>query len=103
MSITPPHQCLPSQIVSSIELNRQQRKMDLYRQHDQEEVKEMFVHAPVVTRRQPSKLMYLRLQALVRSIEDLQSAVGMRDDVPALMQTIQEVISIDLSGGLWDL
>ncbi|KAG9126582.1 hypothetical protein FRC07_002890 [Ceratobasidium sp. 392] len=59
------------QIVSSIELSRQQRKMDLYRQHDQEEVKEM-------------------LRALVRNVEDLQAAVGMRDDVPALMQTIQE-------------
>ncbi|QRW00110.1 RasGEF domain protein [Ceratobasidium sp. AG-Ba] len=58
------------QIVSSIELNRQQRRMDLYRQHDHEEVKEM-------------------LRALVRNVEDLQAAVGMRDDVPALMETIQ--------------
>ncbi|QRV86067.1 RasGEF domain protein [Ceratobasidium sp. AG-Ba] len=58
------------QIVSSIELNRQQRRMDLYRQHDHEEVKEM-------------------LRALVRNVEDLQVAVGMRDDVPALMETIQ--------------
>ncbi|KAG9087815.1 hypothetical protein FRC06_002351 [Ceratobasidium sp. 370] len=59
------------QIISSIELNRQQRRLDLSRQHDQEEVKEM-------------------LRALVRNVEDLQAAVGMRDDVPALMQTIQE-------------
>ncbi|KAG8748680.1 hypothetical protein FRC10_000071 [Ceratobasidium sp. 414] len=58
------------QIISSIELNRQQRRVDLSRQRDQEEVKEM-------------------LRALVRNVEDLQAAVGMRDDVPALMQTIQ--------------
>ncbi|CAE6413994.1 unnamed protein product [Rhizoctonia solani] len=59
------------QILTSIELNRQQRKMDLYRQNDQEEVKEM-------------------LHTIIRSVEDLSTAVGMRDDVPRLMQTIQE-------------
>ncbi|CAE6416256.1 unnamed protein product [Rhizoctonia solani] len=59
------------QILTSIELNRQQRKMDLYRQNDQEEMKEM-------------------LHKIIRSVDDLATAVGMRDDVPKLMQTIQE-------------
>ncbi|KAF8710860.1 Guanine nucleotide exchange factor for Ras-like small GTPases, partial [Rhizoctonia solani] len=59
------------QILTSIELNRQQRKMDLYRQNDQEEMKEM-------------------LHKIIRSVDDLAAAVGMRDDVPKLMQTIQE-------------
>ncbi|CAE6531696.1 unnamed protein product [Rhizoctonia solani] len=62
---------LKFQMVTSIELNRQQRKMDLYRQNDQEEVKEM-------------------LHKIIRSVDDLSAAVGMRDDVPKLMRTIQE-------------
>ncbi|QRV91205.1 Rap guanine nucleotide exchange factor [Ceratobasidium sp. AG-Ba] len=57
-------------IVSSIELNRHQRRMGLYRQHDHEEVKEM-------------------LRAFVRNADNLHVAAGMRDDVPAVMETIQ--------------
>ncbi|KAG9074981.1 hypothetical protein FS749_013420, partial [Ceratobasidium sp. UAMH 11750] len=37
------------QIISSIDLNRQHRRLDLCRQNDQEEVKEMFVQIPVAT------------------------------------------------------
>ncbi|KAB5594787.1 RasGEF domain containing protein [Ceratobasidium theobromae] len=62
---------LKLQIVSDMELHRQQRKVDLYRQNDREEVKEM-------------------LHEFIRNVEDLSTAVRMRDDVPALMQTIQE-------------
>ncbi|KAB5596481.1 Rap guanine nucleotide exchange factor [Ceratobasidium theobromae] len=81
---------LKFQIVSATELHRQQRKMDLYRQNDHEEVKEM-------------------LHKIIRNVEDLSAAVGMRDDVPALMQTIQEELKdeqpdtdtyIALRGGL---
>ncbi|CAE6419180.1 unnamed protein product [Rhizoctonia solani] len=67
------------QILTSIELNRQQRKMDLYRQNDQEEVREM-------------------LRTIVQSVEDLSVAVGLRDDVPKLMQTIQEELKDEQPG-----
>ncbi|KAG9075001.1 hypothetical protein FS749_013370, partial [Ceratobasidium sp. UAMH 11750] len=59
------------QMISSAGHNYQQRRLDLSRQRDQAEVKEM-------------------LRALVRNVKDLQAAVGTRDDVSALMQTIQE-------------
>lgn len=65
--------------------------MDLYRQHDHEEVKEMSVGPFTATHLQSTELTYCRLRALVRNVEDLQVAVGMRDDVPALMETIQVV------------
>lgn len=67
------------QIVTSIELHRQQRRMDLDRQNDQEEVKQM-------------------LHKLIRNVDDLSAAVVMRDDVPALMQTIQEELTDEQPG-----
>jgi len=67
------------QIVSTLELNREQRRVNLYRQHDQEEVKEM-------------------LRSIVRSVDDLAAAVSNRDDVPALMQTIQEELTDEQPG-----
>ncbi|CUA74960.1 Rap guanine nucleotide exchange factor [Rhizoctonia solani] len=70
---------LKFQMVTSIELHRQQRKLDLYRQNDQEEVKDM-------------------LHKIIRSVEDLSTAVGMRDDVPKLMQTIQEELKDEEPG-----
>ncbi|KAF8610189.1 hypothetical protein BDV93DRAFT_540063 [Ceratobasidium sp. AG-I] len=66
-------------IVSTLELNREQRRVNLYRQHDQEEVKEM-------------------LRSIVRNIDDLTAAVANRDDVPALMQTIQEELTDEQPG-----
>ncbi|KAG8703855.1 hypothetical protein FRC08_002592 [Ceratobasidium sp. 394] len=59
------------QIISSIDLNRQHRRLDLCRQNDQEEGKEMFVQIPVATRRLPFKLISLRFRAFVRNVEDL--------------------------------
>jgi hypothetical protein len=38
----------------------------------------------------------VRLHKIIRNVDDLSAAVGMRDDVPALMQSIQEV-------SIWDL
>ncbi|KAG9122675.1 hypothetical protein FRC07_000856, partial [Ceratobasidium sp. 392] len=86
------------QIVSSIELNRQQGKIDLYRQHDQEEVTETFVQVSIAARRRLLKLMCLRLRELVRNVEELQAAGDMHDDVPALMQTIQEELGYQQPG-----
>ncbi|KDN51718.1 hypothetical protein RSAG8_00266, partial [Rhizoctonia solani AG-8 WAC10335] len=70
---------LKFQMVTAIELHRQQRKLDLYRQNDQEEVKDM-------------------LHNIIRSVDDLSAAVGMRDDVPKLMQTIQEELKDEQPG-----
>ncbi|CAE6437241.1 unnamed protein product [Rhizoctonia solani] len=70
---------LKFQMVTAIELHRQQRKLDLYRQNDQEEVKDM-------------------LHKIIRSVDDLSAAVGMRDDVPKLMQSIQEELKDEQPG-----
>ncbi|KAB5590658.1 Rap guanine nucleotide exchange factor [Ceratobasidium theobromae] len=60
--------------VGATELHRQQRKIDLYRQQDHEEVKEM-------------------LHKIIRNVENLSAVMG--DDVPALMETIQEELNYE--------